>query len=212
MMWVRGKRQTMTQIAGLVLAGGRARRMGGGEKALVRLGDVTLLQRSVEAVSAQCGAVAISANGDPALYAAHNLPVLPDRLPDRPGPLAGILAGLEWAAQLGMEQVFTAPVDTPFLPDGLVAQLAQGAGDARFSIAAGPDGDGQRQHPVVGLWPVHLRGAIYDALMREERRVGWFARSHGAVVVPVPAHGGLDPFFNINTPEDLAIAEAALDR
>ncbi|WP_417259857.1 molybdenum cofactor guanylyltransferase MobA [Celeribacter sp.] len=202
----------MTRIAGLILAGGQALRMGGGDKAFVTLGGTTLLQRSIATLSAQCDALAISANGDPARYAEHDLPVLPDTLPQRQGPLAGILAGMEWAAQLGVDQLFTAPVDTPFLPADVVARLAAHAGDVGLAIAASPVDDQRRLHPVVGVWPVRLAAALRDTLSHGERRVGRFAQANGAVVVPFDGDDARDPFFNINTPDDLAAAQAVLDQ
>ena len=192
-------------IAGIVLAGGQATRMGGGDKALLPLGGRPLLAHVLARLAPQVGAVAISANGDPARFAGFGLPVLADPVPGFPGPLAGVLAGMDWAQGLGAEAVLCVAGDTPFLPVDLVARLS-GAGE--FALAASPSEGRLRQHPTVGLWPVRLREALREALSRGENKVGRFAAAQGAVAVPFDAPP--DPFFNINTPDDLRAAEALL--
>src|SRR5579859_1574255 len=147
--------------AGLVLAGGLARRMGGGDKALLPLAGRPLLAHVLDRV--RLGPIAISANGDPARFSQFGLPVLPDGIPDQAGPLAGILAGLEWAAALPeVDHLISVPADTPFLPPDLVARLiaARDAADAEIALAA----SGGRLHPVVGLWPVALAADLRRAL------------------------------------------------
>ena len=192
-------------VLGLILAGGRARRMGGGDKPLLRLGGRTLLERVVERLAPQCGAgLALSANGDPARFGAFPGPVLPDPLPGQPGPLAGILAGLEHAAALGVADVVSVSGDAPFLPGDLVARLREARGGAPVAIAA----SGSREHYTIALWPAHLRGPLRAYLAGGERRVGGFIARHGARAASWPAQP-VDPFLNVNTPEDLASAEAA---
>jgi molybdopterin-guanine dinucleotide biosynthesis protein A len=189
-------------IAGLVLAGGRATRMGGRDKPLLLLGGRPLVAHVAARLAPQVGRLAISASGDPARFAGLGLPVLPDAAPDFAGPLAGILAGLDWAAELGLAAVVSAAADTPFLPRDLVARLRAAAGGGPAFAAAGAD-----RHPTAGLWPVALRGALREALGRGERRVGAWAVGQGACLARFD-----DPaaFFNVNRPEDLAAAEAML--
>ncbi|MEE7506608.1 molybdenum cofactor guanylyltransferase MobA [Methylobacterium mesophilicum] len=194
-------------VLGLILAGGRARRMGGGDKPLLRLGGRTLLERVVERLGPQCAAgLALSANGDPARFSGFPGPVLPDPVPDQPGPLAGILAGLEHAGARGVARVVSVSGDAPFLPGNLVARLHAVASETGIALAA----SGERQHYTIALWPTALRDALRDYLEGGERRVGAFIARHGAAVATWPVEP-VDPFLNINAPEDLAAAEA-LDR
>ncbi|MBN9890062.1 molybdenum cofactor guanylyltransferase MobA [Salipiger abyssi] len=197
----------MKQPFGVILAGGLATRMGGGDKASLMLGGQSLLSHAVERLEPQVAGLALNANGDPARFAATGLRVLSDPLSGHPGPLAGILAGLDWAAAEGGDTVVSVACDTPFFPCDLVPQLllaAEGMG-APLALAASRG----RRHPVFGLWPVSLRGALRAALERGERKVAAFAEAHGGREAAFPAPG-LDPFFNINTPADLAEAEAVL--
>lgn len=201
----------MPGIAGIILAGGLASRMGGGDKALLPLGDATLLDHVIERLGPQCAALALNANGDPARFSRFSLPVLPDSVPGHPGPLAGILAGLDWAAGKRMDGIVTVAADTPFLPRDLVAQLVQAAAekDVLSALAASPDETGApRRHPTFGLWPVALREDLRAALGDGLRKVALWADNHGAATATFAAAGGLDPFFNVNTPEDLARAQA----
>lgn len=193
-------------VLGLILAGGQARRMGGGDKPLLRLGGRTLLERVVERLGPQCGAgLALSANGDPARFAAgFPGPILPDSVPDQPGPLAGILAGLEHAAARGVARVVSVSGDVPFLPGDLVSRLDAAGPETGLALAA----SGARQHYTIALWPTALRDDLRRYLERGERRVGAFIARHGAAVATWPAEP-VDPFLNVNTPEDLAAAEDA---
>jgi len=184
-------------VAGVILAGGLATRMGGGDKPLLRLHGRPLLAQVIDRLAPQVTALALNANGDPARFAGFGLPVLADPVPGHPGPLAGVLAGMDWAAGEGFARVLSVAGDTPFLPADLVARLAA----VPFGVAASLG----RQHPVVALWPVTLRGALREALARGQHKVGRFAADHGAEAVDFPAPP--DPFLNINTPEDLARAE-----
>lgn len=193
-------------VLGLILAGGRARRMGGGDKPLLQLGGRTLLARVAERLGAQCGAgLALSANGDPARFGAFLGPILPDTLPDQPGPLAGILAGLEHAAAQGVKEVVSVSGDAPFLPEDLVARLVAVRPEGGIALAA----SSERRHYTIALWPAALRDDLRAYLERGERRVGGFIARHPAEAASWPI-APLDPFLNINTPEDLAAAEAAL--
>lgn len=189
-------------LAAVILAGGRATRMGGGDKCLLILRGRPLLAHLLDRLMPQAAPIALNANGDPARFAAFGLPVLPDPVPGQPGPLAGVLAGMDWAASLGLPGLLTVAGDTPFPPPDLAARLAA-AGP--FALAASPDESGApRLHPTVGLWPVALRGPLRAAVQAGERRVGHWALAHGAVRVDFP--GRPDPFVNFNTPEDLSRA------
>lgn len=192
-------------IAGVILAGGRSSRMGGRNKALVELGGQTLLARLTARLAPQVHALAINSNAELDEVAGAN-PVLPDRFAGFPGPLAGLHAGLCWAEGIaGVTHVATVSVDTPFLPADFVNRLSKvGAGVA----VARSDG---RPHPTCALWPVSLRNALEAFLQAgASRRVLDFAEAAGYVAVDFPAVR-FDPFFNINTPEELARAESLLE-
>lgn len=198
------------EVAILVLAGGMSRRMGS-DKAAVRLGGLSLLDRALDlgARLAPEAPLAVSWNGALAAFEAAApgraaaLPLLPDPLPDHPGPLAGILAGLDWAAGIGRAQVLTLPVDTPFLPSDCLARLDAAATAGRPALARAPDG----LHPAVALWPVAAAPALRVALTAGERRLGRWAQAQGATEAAFPDAAA---FANLNTPEDLALAEAGL--
>jgi molybdopterin-guanine dinucleotide biosynthesis protein A len=198
---------TTERILGLVLAGGLARRMGGGDKARIRIGGRTILERVLARVKPQCTAVILNANGDPARFADTGLPVVPDTVPDFAGPLAGILAGLDWAAAHVAEvaDVVSVPGDCPFLPSDLVARLSAARRAAGLPLACARSGEWR--HPVVGLWPVALRNDLRAALVEEglHKIEAWTAR-HGVAIADWPATP-IDPFFNVNTPADAAEAE-----
>ena len=190
---------------GAILAGGLARRMGGGDKALRTVGGQAVLARLITRLAPQVTRLILNANGDPARFGSFGLPMVGDDVPDRPGPLAGVLAGLDWAARFmpGVPWVVTAPGDAPFLPEDFVARLHDGLGGAVLACAA----SGGRTHPVAALWPVALRHDLRRALMEEGvRKVGAYVGRHGAAVVEWPV-GHVDPFFNVNTPADLADAD-----
>jgi molybdenum cofactor guanylyltransferase len=192
---------------GLILAGGLARRMGGGDKARITIGGKTILERVLATMTPQCGRLIINANGDPARFADTRLPVVADSIPDFAGPLAGILAGLDWAAAHAPEvtDLASVPGDCPFLPSDLVQRLAMARAEAKTPLACARSGDWR--HPVVGLWPVALREDLRQALMVEglHKIEIWTAR-HGVAIADWPAEP-VDPFFNVNTPEDVAAAE-----
>ena len=199
-------------IVGLLLAGGLSRRMGGGDKSLRQLGGRALLDHVIGRLRPQVAALVLNANGDPARFAAFGLPVVADSIPDYAGPLAGILAGLDWTATHRPECSFvlSAATDAPFLPTDLAARLAAGmkAESAELACAAS---DGQ-PHPVIGLWPVRLREELRGALVDEGiRKVDVWTSRYRLATVEFPV-AGIDPFFNANRPGDLAEAEALLAR
>jgi len=196
-----------TDIAAVVLAGGLATRMGGGDKPLREIAGRPLLDHVLTRLSAQARRIALSANGDPARFANYSIPVLPDE-GEQAGPLSGILAGMAWAKQLGATHLLSVAGDTPFFPADLAQRLSKVDGDA-IAVAASSD----RRHPVFALWPVGLEDDLRAFLATSPTfSVVAFMGRHTAVTVSFPAIdlGGeqLDPFFNINTPEDLAAADA----
>ena len=196
-----------TAPLGLVLAGGLARRMGGGDKARITIGGATILERVLARFKPQCARVILNANGDPARFADTGLPVVADDVPGFAGPLAGILAGLDWAAAHAPEvaDIASVPGDCPFLPSDLVARLAATRRAAALPLACARSGDWR--HPVVGLWPVALRHDLRKALVEEDlRKIEAWTERHGIAVADWPAKP-YDPFFNVNTPEDVAQAE-----
>jgi molybdopterin-guanine dinucleotide biosynthesis protein A len=192
---------------GLVLAGGLARRMGGGDKALITIGGIAILDRVLGRLRPACAEIVINANGDLARFGRYGLPVIPDSVPDFAGPLAGILAGLDWAAanRPDLAWVVSVPGDCPFLPEDLVAHLHEARQKAGTPLACARSGDWR--HPVVGLWPGALREDLRHALVEEDlhKIEVWTAR-HGVAIADWPAKP-VDPFFNVNTPEDAAEAE-----
>jgi molybdopterin-guanine dinucleotide biosynthesis protein A len=200
-------------IAGLVLAGGRSTRIGGGDKALLALGGRRLVDRVLARLARQVRHTAISANGDHERFGSAGIPILADTLPGGLGPLAGVLAGLEWAATIpGVAGLVTVATDTPFLPLDFVERLAaarSGAGSLVVAASAG------RVHPVDALWPVTVAadlrrfleaGETYKA-MRFVEEIGYSSVSFDPVVLP---GGAVDPFFNVNTRDDLATAARLL--
>jgi molybdopterin-guanine dinucleotide biosynthesis protein A len=198
------------KIAGLLLAGGQSRRMGGGDKALMQLGGETLLARIVARARPQVGPLVLNANGDPARFASFGLPVAPDIVEGYAGPLAGVLTGLEWARANASECGYVASFacDAPFVPRDLVPRLlaAMTASNADMACAT----SGRREHPVFALWPVRLSDDLRRAVVEEGvRKVdAWTARyklAHAAF-----STDPVDPFFNVNAPEDMAAAEALL--
>lgn len=200
----------MKQPLGVILAGGQATRMGGGDKGLRALGGQTLLARVEARLAPQVAALALNANGDPARFAAFGLPVIADSVQGFAGPLAGVLAGLDWAAEQGAETIVTAAADTPFFPCDLVPQLLLAAeGMAHpLALAATPDPKrGRARHPTFGLWPVALRNDLRAALHGGLRKVVLWTDTHGGREA---LFADEDAFFNVNTPDDLARAEAML--
>jgi molybdopterin-guanine dinucleotide biosynthesis protein A len=203
-------------MAGVILAGGRSRRMGGGDKGLLQLGPETMLAHVIAGLRPQVAALALNANGDPARFRAFRLDVVADPVGGFVGPLAGILAGLRWAARRVPDatHVLSASVDTPFLPADLGHRLARGlAAAAGSEIALGQSAG--VVHPVIGLWPVALADDLDLALRGGRRKVLEWADRHGAIRVPfepVSVAGQMvDPFFNANTPDDFAVARRLIE-
>jgi len=193
-------------IMGVVLAGGQATRMGGGNKGLLCVAGTPLLAHVLDRLTPQVHAVALNANGDPSRFDSFALPVVPDTVPDFPGPLAGILAGMDWAAGQGASHIVTVAADTPFFPRDLVCRLEAAAGPSGLAVAATRHDGRVQRHPTFGLWPVALRNDLRTALAGGCRKVAvWVDRHDGGI-----AEFGtcpFDPFFNINTPQDLSVAQ-----
>ena len=189
-------------IAGVLLAGGLSRRMGGGDKSLRVLDGVPILTRVIARVGPQVTALVLNANGDPARFREFGLPVVADSIPDFAGPLAGVLAGLDWAAAdvSGATHVASFATDTPFLPIDLVARLTAAVSDGKHDLACAASNG--RTHPVFGLWPLALREDLRAALRSGLRKVDQWTARHRLAVVEFPAQP-YDPFFNANTPKDL---------
>ncbi len=182
--------------------------MGGGDKCLRPLAGRPLLERIVERARPQVSTLILNAGGEAERFAAYGLPVVADTVPDFAGPLAGVLTGLEWAADTAAPWVASFATDAPFLPEDLVARLAGAVEAAGADMASAASGG--RAHPVFGLWPVALKGELHRAMETDDmRKIDlWTARYH-LVQVDFPCHP-IDPFFNVNSPEDLARAEEFL--
>lgn len=203
----------MNEIPGVLLAGGLARRMGGGDKPMRQIAGRTILDRVIARLAPQCDGLILNANGDPARFAQFGLPVIADSVADFPGPLAGILAGLDWMAanRPGVNWILSAAGDCPFLPRNLVARLdsERRQQNAELAVAA----SGGQTHPVIGLWSVRLREELRQALVVEGvRKVDRWTSRYPLATVIWPTEP-FDPFFNANTMEDIAEADrlVALD-
>jgi len=198
------------RVVGLLLAGGQSRRMGGGDKALRLLGGIALLDRVIERLRPQVDALVLNANGDRARFARFALPTVADSVPGFAGPLAGVLAGLDWAASHRPDcpYVVSVATDAPFLPADLVARLAHGLDEARADLACAASGG--RSHPVFGLWPVWLRDDLRRAVVDQAiSKVDLWTARYVLATVPFDDQP-VDPFFNANRPEDLETAAALL--
>lgn len=198
------------KILGVVLAGGLARRMGGGDKGLQQLGGKPILQHILDRLSPQVDGVILNVNGDPARFAEWNLPVAGDAVDGFVGPLAGVLAGLSWARanRADVTDIVTVPGDGPFLPRDLVSRMAAARAQAQADLACAMSAG--QAYPVVGLWPVRLYGDLRRAVVEEDiRKVDRWTARHKLVQVDFAAQP-VDPFFNANAPEDLAAAENLL--
>ena len=200
-------------VAGILLAGGGSSRMGGGDKCLRMLAGRPILARIIERLKPQVSDMVLSANGDASRFARFGLPVVADRITGLAGPLAGIHAGLDWvkANRPGVHYAVTVSTDTPFIPDDLVTQfLAALKGRAALVVARSEGG----VHPVIGLWPIALAAALEASLKDGVRKVGAWTEAQGAIEVAFPQIevGGktIDPFFNINRPDELAEANVLI--
>lgn len=197
-------------VIGVLLAGGLARRMGGGDKGLISIGGRPILDHVIKRLRPQVTAMILNANGDPARFAAYGLPVVADPVSGFAGPLAGVLAGLDWARANcpGVAWCLTVATDTPFFPEDLAARLLQAVDREGADLACAASGG--RHHPVFGLWPVALADDLRHALVEEGlRKVDQWTARHRLVVVEFPTES-YDPFFNANRPEDIAAAERIL--
>ena len=183
--------------------------MGGGDKILRPLAGRRVIDHVLERLRPQVTQMALNANGDPARFASFDLPVIADSMAEFPGPLAGVLAGMDWAAAEGAEHILTVAADTPFFPADLQARLsaAREAAGSPIALAATPGPDKIYRHPTFGLWPVALREDLRCALTGGLRKVVLWTDQHGCAEALFPVDP-FDPFFNINRPEDLAQAEA----
>jgi molybdopterin-guanine dinucleotide biosynthesis protein A len=203
-------------VTGVILAGGQSRRMGGGDKGLLDLAGQPMLAHVVERLAPQVGRIVVNANGDPARFARFALPVVADSVPDFPGPLAGVLAGMRWSRTHApaARWIATAAGDAPLLPRDLVqrcrAALRERPGAIALAQSAG------ELHPVIGLWPVALADDLETQLRAGVRKVLAWTDCHGTVPVSFPFVdlGGrsLDPFYNANTPDELEDLRAVLAR
>jgi len=205
-----------TEVTGVVIAGGRSTRMGSREKALIELAGQPMIGHVIARMRPQVKRLAINANGDPSRFAPLGLPVVPDTVAGHPGPLAGLLSALEWARHETPDARFvaSAAADTPFLPHDLIARLLAAIEDegAPCAIAA----SGGAWTPIVGVWSVALTEALAEALREGVRAVHGFAAAQKSAVVDFPivriTGESIDPFFNVNTPEDLETARALFAR
>lgn len=200
-------------ILGVLLAGGLARRMGGGDKPMKTIGGRTILERVIARVALQCDGLILNANGDPSRFASFGLPVVADTVEGFAGPLAGVLTALDWAAvhRPDVEWVLSAATDCPFLPRDLVARLQNARADAGAQLAVAASNN--QIHPVIGLWSVALRHELRHALVVEDiRKVDRWTTRYKLATVTWPTIP-IDPFFNANSVEDITKAEqlAALD-
>jgi len=195
----------MSAPLGVILAGGLATRMGGGDKGLLQLDDQSILDHVIARLAPQVGDLALNANGDPARFATLGMPVIADSIAGYAGPLSGVLAGLDWAATQGADHIVTAAADTPFLPCDLVPQLQLAAERAGVDIALAATPDGRQ--PTFGLWPVRLRADLREALEGGLRKVVLWTSKHGAATAEFPDSAA---FFNVNTPTDLETARDML--
>ena len=196
---------------GVVLSGGHARRMGGSDKYRIQIGGSIILDRILERLRPQCSGIIFNSNSDPETAPA-GLTAVPDSVPGYPGPLAGILAGLDWAARNEPEisWLVSVPSDCPFLPRDLVARLHQARSDGHAMLACAELAG--RRHPTVALWPIRLREDLRLAITTEQMRAvhEWTARY--PLAVATWADAPVDPFFNVNTPDDVAAAAALAAR
>lgn len=208
------KDQELGEVTGALLAGGRSLRMEGRDKCVVELGGKPMLEHVISRLRPQVHRIVIIANDAPERFSGYCLPVVPDTLEGHAGPLAGLHTALEWTVSETPEAKYllTVPVDTPFLPLDLVARLSAAVSDKKASSAIASSGG--KLHPVVGLWDVGLIGEVADALQSGTRAMTRFAEVQKSAVADFPLVGSddlrVDPFFNINTPEDLERAEALI--
>jgi molybdopterin-guanine dinucleotide biosynthesis protein A len=201
----------MMKPVAIILAGGLARRLGGVDKGLIEIAGRPILARLIARLSPQCAVLVLNANGDASRFARFGLPVVADEIEGFAGPLAGVLAGMDYAAAHfpSARDLLSVPADTPFVPSDLAARLASARAAARARIAVAASAG--RPHHAVALWPLALAGDLRRALAEGERRVSGFIARYQNVTAEWPVESG-DPFFNVNRPEDLGEAEALARR
>ena len=207
----------MINIPGIILAGGLSRRMGGGDKGLLMLGKTTIIERVIDKISPQVGSLAININGDSSRFPDYKLPIIPDSIKGYLGPLSGILAGMEWAFKNGNRYIATVAADTPFLPDDLIKRLHAMVKSKNLNIGIAASrilsGDDVFIHPTFGIWEVALKDDLRDALANDTRKIMFWAKKFKLDYYYFETSDKLsDPFFNINTPDDLEEAKYRLKK
>ena len=207
----------MIDIPGIILAGGLSRRMGGGDKGLLMLGKTTIIERVIDKTLPQVGSLAININGDSSRFPDYKLPIIPDSIKGYLGPLSGILAGMEWAFKNGNRYIATVAADTPFLPDDLIKRLHAMVKSKNLNIGIAASrilsGDDVFIHPTFGIWEVALKDDLRDALANDTRKIMFWAKKFKLDYYYFDTSDKLsDPFFNINTPDDLEEAKYRLKK
>ena len=207
----------MIDIPGIILAGGLSRRMGGGDKGLLMLGKTSIIERVIDKISPQVGSLAININGDSSRFPDYQLPIIPDSIKGYLGPLSGILAGMEWAFKNGNRYIATVAADTPFLPDDLIKRLHAMVKSKNLNIGIAASrilsGDDVFIHPTFGIWEVALKDDLRDALANDTRKIMFWAKKFKLDYYYFDTSDKLnDPFFNINTPDDLEEAKYRLKK
>ena len=207
----------MIDIPGIILAGGLSRRMGGGDKGLLMLGETSILERVIDKVLPQVGSLAININGDSSRFPDYQLPIIPDSIKGYLGPLSGILAGMEWAFKNGNRYIATVAADTPFLPDDLIKRLHAMVKSKNLNIGIAASRFLRRDdvfiHPTFGIWEVALKDDLRDALANDTRKIMFWAKKFKLDYYYFDTSDKLsDPFFNINTPDDLEEAKYRLKK
>ena len=205
----------MIDIPGIILAGGLSRRMGGGDKGLLMLGKTTIIERVIDKILPQVGSLAININGDSSRFPDYKLPIIPDSIKGYLGPLSGILAGMEWAFKNGNRYIATVAADTPFLPDDLIKRLHAMVKSKNLNIGIAASRFLRRDdvfiHPTFGIWEVALKDDLRDALANDTRKIMFWAKKFKLDYYYFDTSDKLsDPFFNINTPDDLEEAKYRL--
>jgi len=207
----------MIDIPGIILAGGLSRRMGGGDKGLLMLGETSIIERVIDKILPQVGSLAININGDSSRFPDYKLPIIPDSIKGYLGPLSGILAGMEWAFKNGNRYIATVAADTPFLPDDLIKRLHAMVKSKNLNIGIAASrilsGDDVFIHPTFGIWEVALKDDLRDALANDTRKIMFWAKKFKLDYYYFETSDKLsDPFFNINTPDDLEEAKYRLKK
>ena len=207
----------MSDIPGIILAGGLSRRMGGGDKGLLMLGETSIIERVIDKILPQVGSLAININGDSSRFPDYKLPIISDSIKGYLGPLSGILAGMEWAFKNGNRYIATVAADTPFLPDDLIKRLHAMVKSKNLNIGIAASrilsGDDVFIHPTFGIWEVALKDDLRDALANDTRKIMFWAKKFKLDYYYFDTSDKLsDPFFNINTPDDLEEAKYRLKK